>query len=251
MNYLKVALATPKVYLGNPQKNVQEITKIIKHYEKADIVVFPELSITGYSIGDWVFNKELLENAKKALQQLVNYSSSQVIIVGAPLEIVGAIYNCAVVIQNKKILGIVPKINLPDGGEFYEKRFFTSGMKFSQQTIFIHLFGEQVRFGSQIFYNCLTDIYFGVEICGDMFGQSNPHQYLYRPLDDFVDGCLHSFFPDLCVPGMLCRCLYFSVHFSSDLFSHPEAPCAPSLPEKYGKLFSGNISLHPDRDRNY
>lgn len=186
MNYLKVALATPKVYLGNPQKNVQEITKIIKHYEKADIVVFPELSITGYSIGDWVFNKELLENAKKALQQLVNYSSSQVIIVGAPLEIVGAIYNCAVVIQNKKILGIVPKINLPDGGEFYEKRFFTSGMKFSQQTIFIHLFGEQVRFGSQIFHNCLTDIYFGVEICGDMFGQSNPHQYLYQHGADVV-----------------------------------------------------------------
>ena len=58
-------------------------------------------------------------------------------------------------------------------------------------------------------------------------------------------------FSDLCVPGMLCRCLYFSVHFSSDLFSHPEAPCAPSLPEKYGKLFSGNISLHPDRNRNY
>ena len=76
-------------------------------------------------------------------------------------------------------------------------------------------------------------------------------KYLYRPLDDFVDGCLYSFFPDLCVPGMLCRCLYFSVHFSSDLFSHPEAPCAPSLPEKYGKLFSGNISLHPDRNRNY
>ena len=58
-------------------------------------------------------------------------------------------------------------------------------------------------------------------------------------------------FPDLCVPGMLCRCLYFSVHFSSDLFSHPEASCAPSLPEKYGKLFSGKISLHPDRNRNY
>lgn len=66
-----------------------------------------------------------------------------------------------------------------------------------------------------------------------------------------MDGCLYSFFPDLCVPGMLCRCLYFSVHFSSDLFSHPEAPCAPPLPEKYGKLFSGNISLHPDRNRNY
>ena len=66
-----------------------------------------------------------------------------------------------------------------------------------------------------------------------------------------MDGCLRSFFPDLCVPGMLCRCLYFSVHFSSDLFSYPEAPCAPSLPEKYGKLFSGNISLHPDRNRNY
>ena len=78
-----------------------------------------------------------------------------------------------------------------------------------------------------------------------------PRMEVYRPLDDFMDGCLHSFFPDLCVPGMLCRCLYFSVHFSSDLFSHPEAPCAPSLPEKYGKLFSGNISLHPDRNRNY
>ena len=74
--------------------------------------------------------------------------------------------------------------------------------------------------------------------------------YIVRWMILWMGACTH-FFLDLCVPGMLCRCLYFFVHFSSDLFFHPEATCAPSLPEKYGKLFSGNISLHPDRNRNY
>ena len=186
MNYVKIALATPKVFLGNPQKNVEEMEKMIHQYTSVDVIVFPELSITGYSLGDWVFNTELLKNAKSALQELIKCAGKQVIIVGIPLEVVGAIYNCAVVMQHQQILGVIPKINLPDSGEFYEKRFFTSGIKFSQKTIWIDLFGKQVRFGSQIFHDSGTDTYFGVEICGDMFGQSNPHQYLYQNGADVV-----------------------------------------------------------------
>lgn len=186
MKYLKAALVTPKVYLGNPDENVTEMIRIINEYPKVDVMVFPELSITGYSIGDWVFNNELLNNANNALQKLVQNSSEQVLIVGMPLEFAGAIYNTAVVIQNKKILGIIPKVNLPESGEFYEKRFFTPGDKFIDSAVMIHLFGEEIKFGYQVFHNLLTDIYFGVEVCGDMFAQTNPHQSLYQNGADIV-----------------------------------------------------------------
>ncbi len=186
LNYIKVALVTPKVCLGNPLQNANEILKAVNKQKNADILVFPELSITGYSLGDWVFNRELLEQAKLALKKLVEASTKQVMIVGMPLEVTGAIYNCAVVIQNKKILGIIPKVNLPDSGEFYEKRFFTSGKKFLDKPIQIDLWGDSVKFGQQIFYNPLTSCYFGVEICGDLFGQSNPHQFLYQNGADVV-----------------------------------------------------------------
>lgn len=186
MKYLKVALATPKVYLGDAEKNVMEMISLMYQYSYVDVMVFPELSITGYSIGDWVFNKELLESAKVALQKLVQASQHQVLVVGMPFEVAGAIYNVAVVIQHKQILGIVPKINLPEGGEFYEKRFFTSGEQFADHCVTLHLFEEEVRFGFQVFHNLLTDIYFGVEVCGDIFAHTNPHQRLYQSGADVV-----------------------------------------------------------------
>lgn len=185
-NYLKVALATPKVSLGNPMENANEILNIASNYEKASIIVFPELSITGYSIGDWIFNQELLSAAKDALNYLREKSGQQILIVGLPLEYAGSIYNVAAVIQNKHILGIIPKVNLPYSREFYEMRFFTSGEKIINQNIKINLFGEEVLFGSLLFKNQAFNVCFGIEICGDLWANVNPHTKLYQNGADIV-----------------------------------------------------------------
>lgn len=185
-NYLKVALATPKVYLGKSFDNANEILKIAQNNNNAKIIVFPELSITGYSIGDWLFNASLLSEAKKALRFLKENSTDQIMIVGLPLEYAGAIYNCACVIQNKKILGIIPKANLPRTGEFVETRYFTSGNKIFDNPTTITLFGEKISFGSLLFKNEEFNVCFGIEVCGDMWGQTNPHQELFQKGADII-----------------------------------------------------------------
>lgn len=185
-NYLKAALVTPKVYLGKPFENVKEILHVLNKCTKAKIIVYPELSITGYSIGDWLFNASLLKDAKEALKVLVENSTDQIMIVGLPLEYCGAIYNCACVIQNKKILGIVPKANLPRTGEFVETRYFTSGNKIINNPTTISLFGEDVSFGSLLFKNKEHNVCFGIEVCGDMWGQTNPHQELFQKGADII-----------------------------------------------------------------
>lgn len=185
-NYVKVALATPKVILGNPQKNAKEILKIANDYPTASIIVYPELALTGYSLGDWLFNAELLKQAKEALYMIKEHTNNQILILGMPLEYSGAIYNVAVVLQNKKILGIIPKVNLPRTGEFYETRFFTSGKKIVKNPTKFELFGEEVLFGSLLFKNETHNVCFGIEICGDMWGQINPHELLYQKGADII-----------------------------------------------------------------
>lgn len=185
-NYLKVALATPKVYLGDPEKNAKEILKIANDNPSAAIIAFPELSLTGYSLGDWLFNAELLKQAKDALYLVKEHTGQQIIIIGLPFEYCGAIYNVAAVLQNKKILGIIPKVNLPRTGEFYETRFFTSGKKIVQNPVQLDLFHEIVDFGSLLFKNEEHNVCFGVEICGDMWGQINPHQVLFQRGADII-----------------------------------------------------------------
>ena len=185
-DYVKVALATPKVILGNPERNAKEILKIANDYPNASIIVYPELSLTGYSLGDWLFNAELLKQAREALFKIKEHTNNQILIVGLPLEYSGAIYNVAVVLQNKKILGIIPKVNLPRTGEFYETRFFTSGKKIIKNPTKFELFGEEVLFGSLLFKNEKYNVCFGVEICGDMWGQINPHELLYQKGADII-----------------------------------------------------------------
>lgn len=185
-NYLKVALATPKVFLGNPSLNADKIIELYKNTKEAAIIVFPELSLTGYSIADYVFNTELLKNTLSALKKIRDITSEKIAIVGLPFEYAGAIYNCACVLQNGKILGIIPKVNLPRTGEFLETRYFTSGSKIINNPTTIKLFDENVKFGSLLFKNHEHNVCFGVEVCGDIWGQSNPHQALYQKGADIV-----------------------------------------------------------------
>ncbi|MGM9899669.1 MAG: nitrilase-related carbon-nitrogen hydrolase, partial [Bacilli bacterium] len=176
-NYLRIATCVPKVHLGNPMKNVEEITKMISQIKDASIILFPELAITGYSIGDWMTNNELLEQANLALDTLVQSSNQQIIIVGGPLQYNSKLYNVAYVIQNKKIIGAVPKMHLPSYREFFERRIFESGSEFYKESVIVKQGNYEFPFGELLFDS--EFVKFGIEICEDLWQNNAPHIDLY------------------------------------------------------------------------
>lgn len=172
--FIKVASARPKVTVANVNANCEEIKKLIDKADslKVNLLVFPELAITGYTCGDLFFNDTLITEAEKALFSLADFSEGKypVIILGLPYSFGDKLYNCAAVINNGKILGIVPKTYLPDHNEFCEKRYFQSGdsIPFGMADI---KNGEHFPIGSNLkFFNSnMPEYTFGVEICEDLF----------------------------------------------------------------------------------
>ncbi len=172
---LKVAAATPKIIVGDVEFNQKEILKILNE-TKASVIVFPELTITGYSASDLFYQESFIHKAKNALKSIMEETTFKgIYILGAPLELYGILYNCAIIFQGNKILGVVPKHYLPNYHEFYEKRWFHTGFKTEIKSI--QLFGEQVPFGYLIFEDETHGIRFGVEICQDVWAA-------YTPSDD-------------------------------------------------------------------
>ena len=134
-----MAAATPRVKVADVDANVEEICRMaeIAENEQVSILAFPELSVTGYSCGD-LFAQELLVNkAEEGVKRLKTFSrgKSLTLVVGVPVRVRGSLYNCAAVIQNGSLKGIVPKIYLPTYNEFYESRWFSSGCDFLSDTL--------------------------------------------------------------------------------------------------------------------
>ncbi|MDD3129638.1 MAG: NAD(+) synthase [Candidatus Izemoplasmatales bacterium] len=174
--FLKVALISPKLEVGNPEFNVKEILATLED-RKTDFAVFPELSITSYSCGDLFFHKNLLDDSYKALEYfLKNNSYPGIVVLGMPLILDQLVLNCACVIQKGKILGVVPKFYLPNTKEYYEKRWFNSGFDCIDNYQEICLAGQTVPFGNIIFTN--QEVSFGVEICEDMWATISPGNLL-------------------------------------------------------------------------
>ncbi len=172
---LKVATATPKLEVGKPLYNVNEIIKVLTKTE-ASIVVFPELALTGYTCGDLFYQDLLLNEALAALKQLLETNFPGVFIVGMPLDVDGVLYNCAVVCQKDKVLGVIPKFYNPNTNEFYEKRWFNSGSDVSFKEVTI--LNQKVPFGQILFKDTKNEINFAVEICQDMWMPISPGNYL-------------------------------------------------------------------------
>lgn len=173
--FYKVASVSPKVSLGNPRENIKYIAEALAQQElsDADFIVFPELSITGYTCGDLFFQKSLIDAASSALTELATSlkEDSRVIVVGLPVVKDGRLYNCAAVIQQGKILGLVPKIHIPNYQEFYEKRWFASGKDIKNETYC--LAGETIPFGTNYIFDCLG-AKLGIEICEDLWVPTPP-----------------------------------------------------------------------------
>ena len=175
--FVKVAALTPKIKVADPIYNAEVIcNKLQEAYEKrAKIIVLPELCITGYTCGDLFLQGLLLEQAKSALTKVAAYTQGHdaLVFAGLPLEVEGRLYNVAAVLQDGKVLGFVPKTNIPSYAEFYEGRHFSVP---KQEIGMVNLDGEEIPFGSGLLFDCSTvhGLMVGCEICEDLWVANPP-----------------------------------------------------------------------------
>jgi len=174
---VRVAAATPRVYLADTVRNTAEIIRLSSEAAsgQASIVVFPELCVTGYSCGDLFAQKVLTDGAEKAVEEIAaaGLPSGVLIAVGAPVLHAGRLYNCAVLIKGGKILGLVPKIYLPNSAEFYERRWFESGADADSEFTFA---GQKVRMSARQLFSVGKAVV-GVEICQDLWVPVPPSSF--------------------------------------------------------------------------
>ena len=168
--FVRVAAAIPELRVADCAYNVARIADLVRkgEKEKAQVICFPELSVTGYTCADLFQQQQLLADAQKALNelQLLTFSTTSIIIVGMPVRVQSHLFNAAVVLQGGHILGVVPKTHLPNNNEFYEKRWFASGVQADSKTIILS--GEEVPFGTDLLFS-EGKFTFGIEICEDLW----------------------------------------------------------------------------------
>lgn len=180
MGFIRVSAACPITDVANIDFNVANIEKCIDEAVRghAKLVVFPELSITSYTCADLFLQRTLLCGAEKGIFEICRYSRQKdiLIAVGAPLEYNSCIYNCAYIIHNGKVLGIVPKSYIPNYEEFYERRWFASGLNLIDENVDLK-FQKSIPFGVNIMFSC-GEYKFGFEICEDLWSVVPPSSYL-------------------------------------------------------------------------
>ena len=178
--YYRVAAAVNKTTVANPKKNAEEILTLIHNAcdKEVSVIVFPELTLTGYTASDLFLNQTLLASQNESLYDILNNIKeiNTIVIVGIAVLEADRLYNCAAVLQSGKILGVVPKSYLPNNKEFYEKRQFVSGRDIVRTTV--ELLDEEVPFGVDLLFTDKADLTFGVEICEDLWAVTPPSNHM-------------------------------------------------------------------------
>ncbi|MFC2131028.1 NAD(+) synthase [Bacteroidota bacterium] len=171
--FLRLGVVSPEMRIGDIDFNTEMILESIDTAvkQKCNILLFPELSLTGYSCGDLFFQDNLLKKTHNSINQINDKLKGQkiVVVVGAPIPSGGKIYNCAVVLNQGNILGIIPKTYLSNSNEYYEERWFSS--EFDRQEDFIRWDGVNIPFGADILFRQKEEPFanFGIEICEDLW----------------------------------------------------------------------------------
>lgn len=176
---VRVGAAVPSLALGNVKENMKRHLAMMREAKEkhVSIVTFPELSLTGYTCGDLFFQRRLLDDVTDALLTLKDEMPEEIIaVVGAPLEIEGALYNCAVVLHKGEIISAVPKTFLPNNGEFYEKRWFQSGDARGDAWAVIPKLKTNVC--RQAIFETEDGVRFGIELCEDLWAPLPPSTML-------------------------------------------------------------------------
>ena len=176
--YITVASAIPQVRVADVDYNVEQIERFVVDADKrgVEILVFPELSVTGYSCQDLFAQQALLDRVEKKIVDMLEATErcDVISVVGAPICIGGGVYNCAVVCQHGNVLGIVPKRFLPNYGEFYEKRWFASSDDLTESVV-IGYAGSWVSVsGEETLFKTARGVKFGIELCEDVWSPLPP-----------------------------------------------------------------------------
>ena len=179
--FVNVAAAVPTVKVADVEYNIQQIEGLIAQAEEhgVEIIVFPELCITGYSCQDLFKEQLLLDHAEEGVVKLLDFTRklNTIVIVGLPVVVNGLLYNCAAVLQSGTLLGIVPKVYLPNYGEFYEKRWFASSQDLNPTDIYFAGSPVHVSAEPQVFVT-RDGVKFGIEICEDVWAPTPPSNNL-------------------------------------------------------------------------
>ena len=174
--FIKIAAVSPAVTVGNVEKNCNEIINMLEKAknQRVQIAVFPELSLCGYTCGDLFHQKALIDACYSGIMKICEYSKTfnGYIAVGSPIKYNGKLYNCAVMINNGKVLGIVPKTYIPNYNEYYELRWFESGKGVSGV---VNLSDNQTAIiDSGLIFSVNEDTKIGIEICEDLWAPCPP-----------------------------------------------------------------------------
>jgi len=176
--FVRVAACTPAVAVGDPGFNAAHTLALARegHDRGVDLMVFPELGLSAYAIDDLFLQDALLARVEAEIGRIATASKeiAPVLVVGAPLQHNGALYNCAVAISRGRILGVTPKSFLPNYREFYENRWFSPGAGVTGLTM--SLAGQEVPFGTDLVFEAsdLADFTFAAEICEDVWSPAPP-----------------------------------------------------------------------------
>lgn len=173
---IKVGTIVPEMHVGDVTYNVNQIIQTMEEQKDCGLLVYPELCITGYTCADLFGQSLLLDEAKNGLLEIAKKTkkiSHTLVAVGFPFAYKNDLYNCAAILADGKVLGIVPKSYIPTYGEFYEDRWFTSGKNIKNETVIIDK--EQIPFGTDlIFSDEVTGAKIALEICEDLWVPDKP-----------------------------------------------------------------------------
>lgn len=175
--FIRVAAATPYVKVADVEFNREQICEIIREERERGVklLVFPELSLTAYTCGELFLQKPLLDKTKAELKKLIEATrgSDMLIFAGLPWEYNHKLYNVAAAVQDGRLLGVIPKLWLPNYSEFYELRYFSPGW---EKTVMVPWGGGQVPMGSRLLFSCTNyeGLVVGAEICEDVWVLNPP-----------------------------------------------------------------------------
>jgi NAD+ synthase (glutamine-hydrolysing) len=181
LSFVRLAVGVPRIRVANPRANVDEMLELVAKAaeQDADLVLFPELAVTGYTCHDLFGQSALLDAATVELQRLASESAKLfrgVVVVGLPVAFQDALYNCAAVLVGGFVVGIVPKQNLPNYREFYEERHFRSGRELQGGMIRLPGSEHETPLAPNMIFRCrsMPEFSFAVEICEDLWAPAPP-----------------------------------------------------------------------------
>ena len=175
--FIRAAAASPALRVADCAYNAAQIIGVMREYAEKNVqlLCLPEFALTGYTCSDLFLQETLLRGAEDGLAAILKASEglNLVVLVGLPVRHNGKLYNCAAVLCNGELLGLVPKMHLPNYGEFYEKRHFIPGMR---EPECIELAGQETLIGTNLLFACkqMPAFVLAAEVCEDLWAPVPP-----------------------------------------------------------------------------